>query len=101
MDYPAASNGVSIGIFIIAPRGAELNLYQPPEGLPAGGLNSKSVMLKNAWNTVSWILHPTSCILDHGSWILNPESCILYHASCIMHPEPCFGRISDFIFLNL
>ena len=35
MNYPAASNGVSIGIFIIAPRGGELNLYPPQEGLSA------------------------------------------------------------------
>ncbi|MHC4707794.1 MAG: hypothetical protein ACYS8I_12010 [Planctomycetota bacterium] len=38
MNNPAASNGVSIGIFIIAPRGGELNLYPPQEGLSAGGL---------------------------------------------------------------
>ncbi len=37
MNYPAASNGVSIGIFIIAPRGWELNLYPPPEDLSASG----------------------------------------------------------------
>jgi hypothetical protein len=42
MIYPAASNGVSIGIFIIAPRGGKLNLYPPQEGLSAsGGLKSR------------------------------------------------------------
>ncbi len=30
MKYPAASNGVSTGIRIIAPRGGELNLHPPP-----------------------------------------------------------------------
>jgi hypothetical protein len=40
MNDPAASNGVSIGIFIIAPRDGELNLYPPQEGLSASsGLN--------------------------------------------------------------
>ena len=40
MNYPAASNGVSIGIFLIAPGGEELNLYPPLEDLSAsGGLN--------------------------------------------------------------
>jgi hypothetical protein len=29
MNYPAASNGVSIGIFKIASVGEELNLYPP------------------------------------------------------------------------
>jgi hypothetical protein len=29
MNYLAASNGVSIGIFRIAPRGGESNLYPP------------------------------------------------------------------------
>jgi len=34
MNYPAASNGVSIGIFLIAARNGELNLYPPLEGCP-------------------------------------------------------------------
>jgi hypothetical protein len=42
MNYPAARNGVSIGIFIIAPRGGELNLYPPQEGLSASGGFKKS-----------------------------------------------------------
>jgi hypothetical protein len=29
MNYPAASSGVSIGIFIIAPRGGESDPYPP------------------------------------------------------------------------
>jgi len=37
MNCPAASSGVSIAIFIIAPRGGELYLYPPLEGLPASG----------------------------------------------------------------
>jgi len=53
MNCPAASNGASIGIFIVAPRGGELTLYPPLEDLSAifledlsasGGLNiSKSI----------------------------------------------------------
>ena len=36
MNYPAAArNGVSIGIVIISPKGGELNLYPPQEGLSA------------------------------------------------------------------
>jgi len=35
MNYPAASNGVSIGILIIAPKGGEVNLHSPLEALPA------------------------------------------------------------------
>jgi len=45
MNYLAASNGVSIGKFLIAPRGGELNpcppyfwrIYPPPEDLSASG----------------------------------------------------------------
>ena len=37
MNCPAASSGVSIEIFIIAPRGGELNLYPPLEDSSAAG----------------------------------------------------------------
>ena len=37
MNYPAASSGVSIEIFIIAPRGGELNLYPLLEDSSASG----------------------------------------------------------------
>jgi len=37
MNYPGAGNGVSIGIFIIAPGGRELNLYPPQEDPSASG----------------------------------------------------------------
>ncbi len=56
MNYPAATrNGVSIGIVIISPKGGELNLYPPQEGLSAvfladlsasgGGRNMRSILL--------------------------------------------------------
>ncbi len=37
MKYPAASNGVSIGIHVIAPGGGELNLHPPLADLSASG----------------------------------------------------------------
>jgi hypothetical protein len=37
MNYPAASSGVSTGIFIIAPRRGEFNLYPPQEDSSASG----------------------------------------------------------------
>jgi len=37
MNYPAASSGLSIAIFIIAARGGELNLYPPQEDSSASG----------------------------------------------------------------
>ena len=37
MNCIAASNGVSIGTFVISPGGGELNLYPPQKDLSASG----------------------------------------------------------------
>ena len=61
MNYPAASNGTPIGIFIIAPRGGELNLYPPLEGASAsGGLKRSGLILElyefQPCETVFWAI---------------------------------------------
>ena len=49
MNYPTASNGVSVGNNFNAPRGGESNLYPPQEGLSASGGLTKG---KNSYRSM-------------------------------------------------